>query len=122
VVSVHSLSILLANYLIVLIILQDQKKFHEQLTTEKGALFGSRPSPARPQGSKKVSGLRANSNATNGCTGKQLALNQNGSRTASRNGQRSAARPSAPVNYVAIAKDDVASHVSSNNPSVSGSP
>jgi hypothetical protein len=120
--AVHSLLILLPNYLIVLIILQDQKKFHEQLSTEKEALFGSQPSPARPQGSKKVSGLRANSNTTNGGNARRFAMNQNGLRSASRNGQRDAARPSAPVNYVVIAKDDVASHVSSNNPSASGSP
>ncbi|KAJ3707929.1 hypothetical protein LUZ61_011634 [Rhynchospora tenuis] len=103
--------------------LKDQKKFQEQLTTEQEALFGSRPSPARPQGSKKVIGPRANSSTTNGGTGsKRLSMNQNGSRSASRNGQRNAARPSAPLNYVAIAKDDTASHVSSNNPAESGSP
>ncbi|KAJ4799188.1 microtubule-associated protein 65-2 [Rhynchospora pubera] len=66
---------------------------------------------------------RANSSTTNGGTGsKRHSMNQNGSRSASRNGQRNAARPSAPVNYVAIAKDDTASHVSSNNPAGSGSP
>ncbi|KAL8147832.1 hypothetical protein AgCh_005232 [Apium graveolens] len=35
---------------------RDQKKFHEQLNTEQEAIFGSKPSPARPLSSKKVVG------------------------------------------------------------------
>lgn len=122
VVTVHNLLILLQIYLIVLILLQDQKKVHEQLATEKEALFGSRPGPARPQALKKTTVPRATSSTPNGGTGsKRLTTNQNGSRSTTRNGQKDAARPSAPlVNYVAIEKDDTASHVSSNNPVSAG--
>ncbi|XP_078154475.1 65-kDa microtubule-associated protein 1-like isoform X1 [Carex rostrata] len=101
--------------------LRDQKKVHEQLTTEKEALFGSKPGPARPHTLKKTTGPRATSSTPNGGTGsKRLTTNQNGSRSTTRNGQKDPARPSAPVNYVAIAKDDTASHVSSNNPVSAG--
>ncbi|KAG2682383.1 hypothetical protein I3760_11G189200 [Carya illinoinensis] len=93
--------------------LRDQKKFHEQQNTEQEAVFGSRPSPARPVGIKKVVGPRANGGA-NGTPSRRLSLNanQNGARSATRDGKRDNTRPAAPVNYVAISKDDAASHVS----------
>ncbi|KAG7957729.1 hypothetical protein I3843_11G189900 [Carya illinoinensis] len=93
--------------------LRDQKKFHEQQNTEQEAVFGSRPSPARPVGTKKVVGPRANGGA-NGTPSRRLSLNanQNGARSATRDGKRDNTRPAAPVNYVAISKDDAASHVS----------
>jgi len=96
---------------------QDQKKFHEQLNTEQESMFGSRPSPARPVGPKKAAGPRAN-----GTPNRRLSLNphqngSNGARSVSRDGRRdSNSRPAAPVNYVAIAKEDAASHVSSTDP------
>ncbi|XP_057977962.1 65-kDa microtubule-associated protein 1-like [Malania oleifera] len=93
--------------------MRDQKKFHEQLNTEQEAIFGSRPSPARPLGTKKVVGPRTNGGA-NGTPNRRLSLNshQNGSRSTSKDGRRESARPVAPVNYVAISKEDAASHIS----------
>ncbi|XP_059669692.1 65-kDa microtubule-associated protein 1-like [Cornus florida] len=98
--------------------MRDQKKFHEQLNTEQEAIFGSRPSPARPLGTKKVVGPRANG-GTNGTPSRRLSLNvnQNGARSlSSKDGRRDSDRPIAPVNYVAISKEDAASHVSGTEP------
>lgn len=95
--------------------MRDQKKFHEQLNTEQEAIFGSRPSPARPlSSSKKVVGPRVNGGAANGTPNRRLSLNQNGARSGKRD---SGARPIAPSNYVAISKEDAASHVSGTEPS-----
>ncbi|KAJ7963721.1 65-kDa microtubule-associated protein 1 [Quillaja saponaria] len=93
--------------------MRDQKKFHEQLSTEQEAIFGSRPSPARPVGTKKVVGPRANGGA-NGTPSRRLSLNahQTGSRSTTKDGKRDNTRPVAPLNFVAISKEDVASHVS----------
>ncbi|XP_040989977.1 65-kDa microtubule-associated protein 1-like [Juglans microcarpa x Juglans regia] len=97
--------------------LRDQKKFHEQQSTEQEAIFGSRPSPARPVGTKKVVGPRTNGGA-NGTPTRRLSLNahQNGARSTTKDGKRDNNRPVAPVNYVAISKDDAASHVSGTEP------
>ncbi|KAI8552925.1 hypothetical protein RHMOL_Rhmol06G0305800 [Rhododendron molle] len=97
--------------------IRDQKKFHEQLNTEQEAIFGSRPSPSPARaslGTKKVVGPRANGGA-NGTPSRRLSMNphQNGSRSINRDGKRdSNTRPVAPVNYVAISKEDAASHIS----------
>ncbi|MCD7452425.1 hypothetical protein HAX54_016530 [Datura stramonium] len=95
--------------------LRDQKKFHEQMSKDP-EVFGSTPSPARPLGPKKVTGPRANGSA-NGPTSRRLSLNshQNGSRSTSKDGKRDT-RPIAPVNYVAMTKDDAASHISGTEP------
>ncbi|KAI4388383.1 hypothetical protein MLD38_000716 [Melastoma candidum] len=93
--------------------LRDQKKFHEQQSTEQEAVFGARPSPARPAIAKKVTGPRANGGA-NGTPGRRLSL-QNGSRSAAKDGKRDS-RLSAPANYVAMAKEDATSHVSGTEP------
>ncbi|XVF33939.1 hypothetical protein REPUB_Repub18cG0014300 [Reevesia pubescens] len=96
---------------------RDQKKFSEQQSTEQEAIFGSRPSPARPAGTKKVVGPRANGGA-NGTPSRRLSLNanQNGSRSAAKDGKRDSMRVAAPANYVAISKEDAASHVSGTDP------
>ncbi|XP_011007613.1 PREDICTED: 65-kDa microtubule-associated protein 1-like [Populus euphratica] len=95
--------------------MRDQKKFHEQQSTEQEASFGSRPSPARQVSTKKVAGSRANGGA-NGTPSRRLSLNahQNGSRSATKDGRRDnrLSGPAGPVNYVSISKDDAASHVS----------
>lgn len=99
--------------------MRDQKKFHEQQNTEQEAIFGSRPSPARPAGTKKVVGPRANGGGgANGTPSRRLSLNahQNGSRSTTKDGKRDNTRPVAPVNYVAISKEDAASHVSGSDP------
>lgn len=96
--------------------MRESKKFHEQQSSEQESIFGSRPSPARPAGPKKVVGPRANG-GVNGTPSRRLSLNahQNGSRSTTKEGKRESTgsiRPAAPVNYVAISKEDSASHVS----------
>ena len=77
-------------------------------------MFGSKPSPARPASStKKVLGPRVNGGAANGAPNRRLSLNQNGSKSGKRD---SNVRPTAPTNYVAISKEDAASHVSGTEP------
>ncbi|KAJ6292923.1 hypothetical protein OIU78_024994 [Salix suchowensis] len=92
--------------------MRDQKKFHEQQSTEQEPIFGSRSSPARQVGTKKAAGSRANGGA-NGTPSRRLSLNthQNGSRSTTKDGRRDS-RLSAPVNYVSMSKDDATSHVS----------
>ncbi|TMW90071.1 hypothetical protein EJD97_016231 [Solanum chilense] len=83
--------------------LRDQKKFHEQIK-EQEIPFGSTPIPSRPLGTKKVVGPRAN-----GSGNRRLSLNsnQNGSRpSTTKDGRRDHSRTVAPVNYVAISKDE----------------
>ncbi|KAK4751589.1 hypothetical protein SAY87_005071 [Trapa incisa] len=93
---------------------RDQKKFHEQQNTEQETIFGSRASPAKPAGTKKVvAPQRTNGGGgTNGTPSRRLSMNspQNGSR--SMNKDKRDSRPSAPANYVAVSKDDALSHVS----------
>ncbi|XP_043689784.1 65-kDa microtubule-associated protein 1-like [Telopea speciosissima] len=96
--------------------MRDQKKFHEQLNTEQEAMFGSRPSPSPGRaslGTKKVVGPRANGGA-NGTPSRRLSMSahQNGVKSIAKDGKRDTPRPVAPVNYVAISKEDAASHVS----------
>ncbi|KAJ1259882.1 hypothetical protein BS78_10G189900 [Paspalum vaginatum] len=94
--------------------MRDQKKINDQLAAEQEKLFGSKPSP-RPQSSRKVAGARTNGGAANGTPVRRLSALQSGGRTASRDGRRDAGRPVAPVNYVAIAKEDAASQASSSH-------
>ncbi|GMP65211.1 hypothetical protein CsSME_00026114 [Camellia sinensis var. sinensis] len=105
--------------------MRDQKKFHEQLNTEQESIFGSKPSPSpgRPSlGSKKVVGPRANGGA-NGTPNRRLSLNvnQNGARSINKDGKKDNSRLVAPVNYVAISKEDAASQISVTEP-ISASP
>ncbi|KAJ6828931.1 65-kDa microtubule-associated protein 1-like isoform X1 [Iris pallida] len=93
--------------------MRDQKKFIEQVSTEQEAVFGSKPSPNRPLGPKKVVGPRANGGA-NGTPNRRLSLGNNGSRSMGKDNKRDH-RPAAPVNYVAISKEDAASHVSATD-------
>lgn len=105
--------------------MRDQKKFHEQQNTEQEAIFGSRPSPGRPISAKKGAAPRANGGA-NGNPTRRLSMNasQNGGRSTSKDGRRDSGnnRPIAPVNYVAISKEDSTSHVSGTDDTVSASP
>ncbi|MQM06083.1 hypothetical protein Taro_038899 [Colocasia esculenta] len=87
--------------------MRDQKRFNEQ-NTDQETIFGSRPSPNRALGSKKVVGPRTNGSA-NGTPGRRLSLQNNGTRSSSKDTKRDGARLSAPVNYVAMAKEDAAS-------------
>ncbi|XP_009361055.1 65-kDa microtubule-associated protein 1 [Pyrus x bretschneideri] len=101
--------------------MRDQKKYQDLQHTEQEAPFGSKPSPARPVGTKKVVGPRANGGA-NGTPSRRLSLNahQNGSRSVTKDGKRDL-RPVAPMNYVEMAKEDAASHISGTD-TVSASP
>ncbi|KAK6132981.1 hypothetical protein DH2020_033272 [Rehmannia glutinosa] len=94
--------------------LKDQKKFHEQLNKDQDIAFSSTPSP-RQSSTKKVVGPRANGGA-NGSTSRRLSLNahQNGARSVNKDGKRDT-RPVAPVNFVAISKEDAASHISGSS-------
>lgn len=106
--------------------LRDQKRFHEQLTTEQETLFGSRPSPNRPQSSKKGAGPRANGSSSSGTPLNRrlsLGVQQSGTNGAtpvrqgmsgSKEGKRELSRPVAPVNYVSLPKEDSVSQVSEN--------
>nr|KYP52163.1 Protein regulator of cytokinesis 1 [Cajanus cajan] len=93
--------------------MRDQKRYHEQQSTEQESVFGSRPSPARPLGNKKVVGPRPN-----GTPNRRLSLNahQNGSRSITKDGKRDNTRPVATLNYVSVSKEDAASHVSGTEP------
>lgn len=107
---------------------RDQKRLQEQFLTEQEALFGSKPSPNKNHSIKRVQGLRANGSTTptnrrlsmggamisgnfdltprvNGITPRHNGIGKDGRR-----------RPAAPLNYVAICKDDTVSL-----PSVAGS-
>lgn len=96
--------------------MRDQKKINDQLAAEQEKLFGSKPSPARPQSSRKAPGPRANGGAVNGTPNRRLSAHQNGGgRSVSRDGRRDSGRPAAPVNYVAICKEES----SNNNPAAS---
>ncbi|PIA50250.1 hypothetical protein AQUCO_01300769v1 [Aquilegia coerulea] len=94
----------------------------EQLTTEQESLFGSKPTPSRSLGPKKVVGPRGNGNATP----RRLSMNphqsgDNGMKSTTKEGKRDITQPIAPVNYVALPKKDAASHVS-NTESIPASP
>ncbi|KAL5700118.1 hypothetical protein ACHQM5_025607 [Ranunculus cassubicifolius] len=95
--------------------MRDQKKFHEQLATEQETLFGSKPTPSKSIGTKKVAGA-PRGNGVNG-TPRRLSMNTNHQQS----GTKGKSRPMAPVNYVALPKDDAASHVS-NSDSIPASP
>lgn len=103
--------------------LQDQKKFHEQQSTDQETITNPRPnpSPARPVGTKKAVGPRANGGTNGTPSSRRLSLNQNGSRSMNKDGRRDSMRPMTPVKYDAISKEDSASHISVTEP-VSSSP
>ncbi|KAL2322720.1 hypothetical protein Fmac_027099 [Flemingia macrophylla] len=96
---------------------RDQKKYHDQQNSEQESVFGSRPSPARPLGNKKVLGPRPNGGA-NDAPNRRLSLNahQNGSRSITKDRKRDNTRPVATPNYVSVSKEDAASHVSGTEP------
>ncbi|GMJ11529.1 microtubule-associated proteins 65-1 [Hibiscus trionum] len=97
--------------------LRDQKKFGEQQNTEQEAGFSPRSTPTRSAGPKKVAGPRANGGA-NGTPSRRLSpsANQNGSRSAGKDGKRDSMKLAAPANFVAISKEDAVSHVSGTDP------
>lgn len=95
--------------------MQEQKKLSELSIKEQDA--GPTPSPARQASVKKAVGPPRANGGANGSANRRLSLNahQNGSRSVNRDGKREA-RPTAPVNYVAVSKEDAASPVSGVEP------
>ncbi|CAA0833744.1 65-kDa microtubule-associated protein 2 [Striga hermonthica] len=88
--------------------LNEQKKFHEQLNKEHDSVLGSSPSPRHPS-TKKAVGPR-----TNGAASRRLSLNahQDGAKSVNRDGKMES-RPVAPLNFVAISKEDAVETLSS---------
>ncbi|KAH9322179.1 hypothetical protein KI387_016818, partial [Taxus chinensis] len=86
--------------------LRDQKRFHEQVTSEQESLFGSRPSPSRQHSSKKGAGPRTNGSSANGTPLNRrlsLGVQQAGTngvtpvrQSASKEGKREHSRPGVP--------------------------
>ncbi|GMJ05061.1 microtubule-associated proteins 65-1 [Hibiscus trionum] len=94
------------------------QKYSEQPNAEQEAIFGSRPSPARASGTKKVVGPRANGGSNGTPPSRRLSLNanQNGSRSGTKDGRRDSTKLASPSNYVATSKEDAVSHVSGTDP------
>ncbi|XP_010242317.1 PREDICTED: 65-kDa microtubule-associated protein 6-like isoform X2 [Nelumbo nucifera] len=100
---------------------RDQKKFQDLLLTEKEAMYGSKPSPKRSNSFKKPNGYRANGNGSMTPTPQRLSV---GSATPElltprsysgrQNGYFKETRrlSTAPLNFVAISKEDTMSYAS----------
>ncbi|KAH7431647.1 hypothetical protein KP509_08G058500 [Ceratopteris richardii] len=93
--------------------LRDQKRLQDQLATEQETLFGSRPSPHKALSAKKGLSTRPNGNTPNrrlslGGAFLQTEVSRKNGGISVRAG-KDKSRPSAPVNYVAFAKDDAVS-------------
>lgn len=100
--------------------MRDQKKLQEQFSKEQEAV--SSPSPARQLGTKKLVGPRT-STGSNGSSNRRLSLNahQNGSKSINRDAKWDN-RPVAPVNYIAITKEEAASAASGTEHSIPSTP
>ncbi|KAJ7546031.1 hypothetical protein O6H91_08G021000 [Diphasiastrum complanatum] len=106
--------------------LRDQKRLQEQFMTEQETLFGSRPSPNKvSNGKRSQNGGRTNGNHAAANTNRRLSLGGamlqpstpdlvtprvNGvTPSRGKDNKKERSRPSAPVNYVALPKEDTAS-------------
>lgn len=96
--------------------LQDQKKLHDLLLTEKEAMYGSKPSPRRSNSFRKTNGFHTNGSVTPsprrnsaGCQTPELLTPR--SYSGRQNGYFRETRrlSTAPLNFVAIAKEDMMS-------------
>ncbi|KAH7292775.1 hypothetical protein KP509_29G084800 [Ceratopteris richardii] len=94
---------------------RDQRKLQEHIVTEQEALFGPRPSPHRPGSVKKGLSVRANPNVTTPNRHPSLGVAFQQHETVKKNGitpsrmnkdVKDKTRPTAPVNYVAMSKED----------------
>ncbi|KAM7270385.1 hypothetical protein ACFE04_029599 [Oxalis oulophora] len=110
---------------------KDQKKLQDLLLTEKEALYGSKPSPRKVNSFRKPSGYRANGNGTmtptprRNSVGGTPELMTPRSYSGRQNGYFKEMRRSlstAPLNFVAISKDDSMSAYTSICSSELGSP
>ncbi|KAH7426302.1 hypothetical protein KP509_11G094300 [Ceratopteris richardii] len=110
---------------------RDQKRLQEQLITEQETYFGSKPSPNKPVSAKKPAGPRMNG-SVDMSTNRKLSLGggilqssnvdmlsprMNGATPvrAGKDGKRDRAQPIAPVNFVALSKEESVSISSVNS-------
>ncbi|XP_004299004.1 PREDICTED: 65-kDa microtubule-associated protein 6 [Fragaria vesca subsp. vesca] len=110
---------------------RDQKKIQDLLLTEKEAMYGSRPSPRKSNSFRKPNGYRANGNGSmtpnprrNSVGGGTPELLTPRSYSGRQNGYFKEPRrlSTAPLNFVAISKEDTMSYATSVCGSVLGSP
>ncbi|XP_058078302.1 65-kDa microtubule-associated protein 6 [Magnolia sinica] len=110
---------------------RDQKKLQDLLLTEKEAMYGSKPSPKRSNSFKKANGIRANGNGSMTPMPRRVSI---GSATPElltprsysgrHNGYFRETRrlSTAPLNFVALSKEDTISFAASVCGSEPGSP
>lgn len=100
---------------------RDQKKLQDLLLTEKEAMYGSKPSPKRTNSFRKPNGYRANANGSmtptprrNSVGGATPELLTPRSYSGRQNGYFKEMRrlSTAPLNFVAISKEDTMSYAS----------
>ncbi|KAH7516207.1 hypothetical protein FEM48_Zijuj10G0110800 [Ziziphus jujuba var. spinosa] len=100
---------------------RDQKKLQDLLLTEKEAIYGSKPSPRKSNSFRKVNGYRANGNGSmtptprrNSVGGGTPELLTPRSYSGRQNGYFKEMRrlSTAPLNFVAISKEDTMSYAS----------
>ncbi|XP_068661840.1 65-kDa microtubule-associated protein 6-like [Aristolochia californica] len=101
--------------------LRNQKKLQDLLLTEKEAIYGSKPSPRRSSSFRKPNGVRSNGNGSMTPTPRRMSVGgatpellTPRSYSGRQNGYFKETRrlSTAPLNFVAISKDDTASLVS----------
>ncbi|XP_062172300.1 65-kDa microtubule-associated protein 6 [Alnus glutinosa] len=109
---------------------RDQKKLHDLLLTEKEAIYGSKPSPRKSNSFRKPNGYRANGNGSMTPTPRRNSVGSGTpelltprSYSGRQNGYFKEMRrlSTAPLNFVAISKEDTMSYASIYG-SESGSP
>ncbi|XP_077230313.1 65-kDa microtubule-associated protein 6-like [Tasmannia lanceolata] len=100
---------------------KDQKKLQDLLLTEKEAMYGSKPSPKRSNSFNKANGLRGNGNGSMTPTTRRLSvgcatpeLMTPRSHSGRQNGYFKELRrlSTAPLNFVALSKEDTISYAS----------
>ncbi|KAK6921569.1 hypothetical protein RJ641_012076, partial [Dillenia turbinata] len=110
---------------------RDQKKLQDLLLTEKEAMYGSKPSPRKSNSFRRANGYRANGNGSmpptprrNSVGGATPELLTPRSYSGRQNGYFKEMRrlSTAPLNFVAISKEDTKSYASVCGESEPGSP
>ncbi|KAK9276656.1 hypothetical protein L1049_006192 [Liquidambar formosana] len=110
---------------------RDQKKLQDLLLTEKEAMYGSKPSPKRSNSFRKPNGYRANGNGSMTPTPRRNSVGSPTpelltprSYSGRQNGYFKEMRrlSTAPLNFVAISKEDTMSYASVYGGSEPGSP
>ncbi|KAJ0094895.1 hypothetical protein Patl1_15660 [Pistacia atlantica] len=110
---------------------RDQKKLQDLLMTEKEAIYGSKPSPRKTSSFRKPNGYRANGNGSMTPTPRRISIGSGTpelltprSYSGRQNGHFKEVRrlSTAPLNFVAISKEDTMSTYTSVCGSELGSP